>query len=136
MTLKVFFGAAALALLSSAGLAAPVVYDCNLSKGPRGSWIGDRAIFWVDDVAGTARVIDGVVNYVFGEPIEAKFEKRPGGSYLFSWKIEDAPGSRGEARVNFSAFLRPDNKRVTINAALPAYDNTSSGRGRCELIDQ
>ena len=46
MTLKVFFGAVALALLSSAGLAAPVVYDCNLSKGPTGSWIGDRAIFW------------------------------------------------------------------------------------------
>jgi hypothetical protein len=111
--------------------AAEQVFDCTLRATTRGSWVGDRAIFWIDVEQGKARVLDGVVDHVFGEAIPADLEDRGNGKYAISWVVKEAPGQKGVTRVNYSAFLKTNSGKVTINALLPTYDNTSSGRGKC-----
>ena len=109
------------------------IYDCALKKGPRGSWVGERAVFWIDVDKGKAQVIDGVVDYVYGKPLPARLDVRNNGNLMVSWSVDEAPGRNVQTIVEYSAILIPKSGRVTINAVLPSYDNRSSGRGKCRI---
>jgi len=127
--------AAVMALCSSAF--AETIYDCSLRANDQFGWVGDRAIFWLDPQKGTAQVLDAVGNHVNGGPGPATLDIRSNGNYVIKWGYEKVPAARGSVvRVKYTAVMRPKQGRVRIDAVLPSADNTSSGSGKCKIVQQ
>ena len=94
-------------------------------------------IFWVDPAKGTAQVLDSVGNHLNGGPGPASLEVRKNGNYMIRWGYDKVPASRGEVvRVSYTAVMRPKQGRVRGDAVLPSADNTSSGGGKCKIVQQ
>jgi len=126
--------AAGAVFLAPAPLWAEDVYDCTAQHRGSDGWTPDRVIFFVDAEKQTARVLDGVTQYVEGGPIDAKLQKRSETAYNINWVVRNIPSrNEGALTAEFSAILRPEKGRFSVTATVRGYDNSPRSQGRCVL---
>ncbi len=99
----------------------------------QGGWISPEFVFQFDAAANEATVIDGLIDYYFKKPIEAKLTHKDGVKETLSWNVQtgDHTGQLTKLIFRASYFYKDDS--FTVSAIPGGYDNSFSGRGTCEL---
>ena len=119
--------------LAGAASAAETVYDCNASFHTSNGFIAPRVILFIDEAKGTARVLDGVVQGVIGEPLEAKLSKSSSKVNRLTWTVNNIPTQSHQLDVSYRLNFNHQSKSYTMTATVGGYDNDARGEGRCKL---
>lgn len=131
--LKVLVGAA---ILAGSGLIAPLsaqVYDCAFSmKASNNGWLTDRYIFDYDAAAGSVTVLDGLIQYHFGNAIAGKVVSDTPKKLVFSWAVQTTDSAGQLAQMQFRAAYIKANSLMTVSGVPPGYSNTYETRGTCK----
>ncbi|MEO0381120.1 MAG: hypothetical protein AAF252_12690, partial [Pseudomonadota bacterium] len=105
------------------GLAAkPTTYDCAAQSSEGRGFISERIIFTVDAVAGTALVIDSIVNGHYDKPIEAELTMLSNGHIRLNWDVLNLKGRSNTFDVNYRLQYRPNENKFNIRATVRGFD--------------
>jgi hypothetical protein len=132
-----FFAAALLGLAFATPAAAVQVLDCAIPiRGGNHGWLTDRYIFTYDDKAGTATVVDGIIQDIFGKPIEAKPKVVSANQTAFSWTVMDKNSRNNAVKMLYRAtLLKADNSMIVAGKPAGFFESFES-RGSCKITVQ
>lgn len=115
-------------------MAGAAVYDCAFSDGTADrTWIQSQYLIEYDAAAGTARVIDPLINALHGGPIKAEVVEDTKGKIVFRWQVQTGDDGGQVVKMGYRAtwFKGPQTMRI---AAIPrGYDNMFEAQGRCKI---
>lgn len=126
-------GAVVLAFQTQNVQAQPTTYDCTASSSEGRGFISERIIFTVDPDAGTAFVIDGVINARYEEPIAAKLDMLSNGHIRLNWEVQDLEGQANSFNLQYRLQYRPDANMFNIRATLSGAPNRPFESGTCKI---
>ena len=123
--------------LSLAGAASAQVthYDCQVKSSSSGGFIAERLVIGVDSESGRARVIDGVVNFVYEAPVDAKLTQRTRGNIGVQWEVIGFQARNGKVNLNYSAIIFAKSNRVSVTGLVRGFDNDVRADGRCQVAE-
>lgn len=116
-------------LLAQSVAAAPVTYNCTMTKQDSLGWITPEYAFRIDAASGKAEAISNNHDWT-----EAKLKDRGAKGYRIFWSIT-APLTDGtKQRVKYQANLNPQNEtvRIRMSWAHANYTNKPFGVGNCK----
>ncbi|QDI76044.1 MULTISPECIES: hypothetical protein [Leisingera] len=135
--MKCFVQAGCLAAAGFLGQAvsAETVFDCDIKVFTNNGWIAPRVMVLWDDSTKTAKVYDGYIHQLVGEPLSAKVEHRKGNSYDLAWRVNDIPVSNARTKVDglYSAVFDMDKSTLSIRGVITGFANAPRGRGKCKV---
>lgn len=119
---------------SSLAQAAPVQYECINTTKDKYNFITEKFYFLIDQEAGTARVIDGLINHYVGKPIDADLEVRSNGNMFLRWTLDDVKTTNSDGiEISFRSSIRKRDLKFNTSAYI-FYDNVPSANGTCKLL--
>ena len=135
MTRLTVFAAGFFLSLAGAASAQVTHYDCQVKSSSSGGFIAERLVIGVDSESGRARVIDGVVNFVYKAPVDAKLTQRKHGNFRVQWEVKGLQVRNGQVGLNYSAIMFVKDNRVSITGIVRGYDNDVRADGRCQVAE-
>ena len=124
--------------LTLAALAAPVsaetlVLDCAFKEQGSTGWIPPRVILSRDLTSNKVSVIDGIVQTVYGAPIEATIATENNVRTTYVWAIKGYTNATGQylSQFQYRVTVPKSGKTVTISAVPVGYSNSMQGSGTC-----
>lgn len=135
--MKRFIMAGCIAAASFLGQAvsAETVYDCDIKMFTNNGWIAPRVLVLWEDSTKTAKIYDGYIHELVGEPLAAKVEHRKANSYDLAWRVNDIPVSNARTKVDglYSAVFNMDQNTLSIRGVITGFANAPRGRGKCKV---
>ena len=128
------FSTAALVAGVWSGAAEAARYDCSFRTGvTERTWITERYVIEHDEAAGTATVIDGLIQYYHDKPIEARVVEVTKGKVVFGWTLRtmNAVGQQAVMLYRAAWFKGPGYMRIT--ATPQGYSNMFESLGACTI---
>jgi len=130
---------AALTLMLSAGLAeaktakaTQVVYDCKTGDTTANSLFSAEYLVIRDPKTGAVQVLDGLVQMMFGKPIDAKIKRENDAVLVLGWTVKNVVNSRNQyATLNFTLAMQKADNSSTIQLQPLGYANVFENRGTC-----
>ena len=124
-----------LALLASVSSASAAVYKCNMTTTAAGfGFLSPEIYFDFSQNNTEGRVLDRLVQHVYGEPIAASVKSVRKNVYRIRWEVKNVPTrGRTDVNMNFSAHLDLNSKKLNLLGYLPSNNQEATGRGRCAL---
>ncbi|WP_291727111.1 hypothetical protein [Leisingera sp. F5] len=118
---------------AAAGAKATITYDCEIKVFTSNGWIAPRVLVMWDEQSETAKIYDGYIHDLVGEPIPATVEKRSETSYNLDWRVSDIPVSNARTKVDglYSAVLNMKQNTLSIRGVITGFDNAPRGKGKC-----
>lgn len=115
------------AVTASGAAAAPVTYNCKMTKQDSHGWIAPEYAFQIDSESGTAKVADRP------EWIGTSFKNRGKKGYRISWYRTARASAGGNVRVRYQANLNPSDNVVKVRMAFVTVSaaNKPYGVGTC-----
>ena len=90
-------------------------------------------VFEFDSDAQKARVIDGWIDEIYGEPIASKMSESTAKKLVFSWTVQMTNGSGQQTKMQYRAAIIKATKAITVRATPGGgYDNSFEARGTCK----
>jgi hypothetical protein len=129
------FAAFALAtLMASAPLSAMArSLECVLTPNSgSGGWVTDRYYFEVDEAAGTAQALDGIVQYYNKGPIQARLTDSSAKKLVVSWDVKMTNGTGQMTKMLYRASIFKADNSVIVRAVPSGYSNQFEARGTCK----
>ncbi|WP_127111656.1 hypothetical protein [Shimia sediminis] len=122
-------------------------FDCKITDTGRGGWVTERYIFKVDLAKGKATALDGLIHYVYENPIAAKISDTNDRTTRLKWHVKGVPSvnratgsSSGNINLTYTAVLNTKtqevNVRGTVTSGGGAGSSGTSGRGTCNVSDR
>jgi hypothetical protein len=106
--------------------------ECTLSPNAgSGGWVLDRYLFEVDEEAGTARALDGVIQHFNKGPIDARLTDSSSKKLVISWDVKMSNSGAATRMLYRATIFRADNS-VIIRAVPGGYSNQFQARGSCK----
>lgn len=115
-----------------AAQAKSMLWECVPNHTVQGGWITKKYFIRHDPATGKAVVLDEVIDYVKGGPIEAQVAKDDDRATVFRWTIR-SPASDGSATMRYDATIIKATHEFRVNSTPVGYDNTENERGTCKL---
>ncbi|MEW2913420.1 hypothetical protein [Leisingera sp. JC11] len=114
---------------------AETVYDCEIKVFTNNGWIAPRVIVMWDDEKKSARVYDGFIHELVGEPIPAKVERRNEISYNLGWRVNNIPVSNARMSLDglYTGVLNMKQNTLSIRGVITGVANQPRGRGKCKV---
>ena len=132
-TLPLF--AAALGLAAATAQARPVdVYDCSFNTNR--PFMSEKVIMTHDIESDEVMVMDGMINFVEGEPIEARISQNDNDRFTASWRVVFRDSSGTTARLDYRMAFIKRNSNSVYSMSAGQYENRESARGRCTVSRQ
>ncbi|MHA6262253.1 hypothetical protein ACXYMO_03545 [Arenibacterium sp. CAU 1754] len=133
--LKLLAAVAAISLFSFANAGLAQTYDCTV-KDDGSNWIPKRVIFSIDEKAGKALVLDGIIHNQFQRPIAAKFSRHSEKSIRLDWEIRnlDVGNVNMKEHVSYTLTMNQRTLVVVEKAFLHFFDNRPRAQGKCKII--
>jgi hypothetical protein len=129
------FAAFALAtLMASAPFSAMALsLECVLTPNSgSGGWVTDRYYFDVDETAGTAQALDGIVQYYNKGPIRARLTDSTAKKLVVSWDVEMTNGTGQMTKMLYRASIFKADNSIIVRAVPSGYSNQFEARGSCK----
>jgi hypothetical protein len=126
---------ALLTLLAAATMAEAKGLDCTFtpSSATQG-WIADRSVFDWDEAAGTARVMDGIINYFHEKkPMDAKVRVVSAAQTAFSWTLRTKDAGGQYAQMQYRATFFPADNTMIVTSKPDDFVNQYEARGTCKV---
>lgn len=126
-------------LSAAAIIAQPVlaetVYDCDIKMFTSNGWIAPRVLVLWEDSSKTAKIYDGYIQELVGEPLDATVTHRKNNAYDLSWRVNDIPVSNARTKADglYSAVFDMDKNTLSIRGVITGFANAPRGRGRCKV---
>ncbi|WP_027244071.1 hypothetical protein [Leisingera daeponensis] len=126
-------------LSAAAVIAQPVlaetVYDCDIKMFTSNGWIAPRVLVLWEDSSKTAKIYDGYIQELVGEPLDATVTHRKNNAYDLSWRVNDIPVSNARTKADglYSAVFDMDKNTLSIRGVITGFANAPRGRGRCNV---
>ncbi|UWQ64081.1 hypothetical protein K3723_07260 [Leisingera caerulea] len=116
-------------------VSAETVYDCDIKVFTNNGWIAPRVLVLWDDSSKTAKIYDGYIHQLVGEPLAAKVEQRNEMAYDLSWRVNDIPVSNARTKVDglYSAVFNMQKNTLSIRGVITGFANAPRGRGKCKV---
>jgi hypothetical protein len=109
------------------------VIECRMKPdAASGGYITDVYYFEFNAETKVARVNDGVIQYVYKEPIAAKMSESTAKKFVFSWNVLLTNGTGQQTKMQYRAAIFRGNKTITVRATPGGYDNSFEARGTCK----
>ena len=111
-----------------------MVLECNIaSAASGGSDVTELHVFEYDSDTENARVIDGWINQIYGEPIASNMSESNAKKLVFSWTVQMTNGSGQQTKMQYRAAIIKATKAITVRATPGGgYDNSFKARGTCK----
>lgn len=112
---------------------AETVYDCDIKMFTSNGWIAPRVLVLWEDSSKTAKIYDGYIQELVGEPLDATVTHRKNNAYDLSWRVNDIPVSNARTKADglYSAVFDMDKNTLSIRGVITGFANAPRGRGRC-----
>lgn len=125
--------AAALSM-ASAGIGQAMVIDCKfpIDAGNLG-WLSDRYIFEYDEVGGTARVIDGLIQEAVGKPIPATPKIVSAKQTAFNWTVMSKNTVGSYVKMVMRATYFKGDKTMIVAGKPSGFRESFDQRGTCKV---
>ncbi|SMX25874.1 hypothetical protein [Boseongicola aestuarii] len=108
------------------------IYECEF-RGTSQKFLPESATLFVSNETDSAFVIDGMIHYVYGEPIEAEIQVDNDKKVALRWSYIFKDGSGRQARLSFRfSYLKLSGKAI-ITSRPVGYTNSDEARGSCTL---
>lgn len=108
--------------------------DCAMQESRlTGNWVTPRYLISVDEAAGKAEVLDGLVKHFEGGPVAAKLLESNGKKMTISWQVKIYQRSQAAIMEYRAAYFKGSDK-ITIRVNPRGYDNSFEGRGSCKTV--
>lgn len=132
--IKAVLPALAVASFMVSGPAVAAEYYCTFKGQPTRSLIPPDLLITVDLDAGSAQVIDGMIESRVGEPLTATIVDANDTRVLVAWRV---PGERNAVGQFTHAFryrlnLMPARGQAQMTGAVEGYSNHENVKGACE----
>ncbi len=119
------------------GQAHASAYECDfpINAAHRG-WVASRVVMVFDSKAGTGQVIDDLVNYQYGKPIDLTSLKVAEDRVDAVWNV-NSKGSTA-VRVNVRSSLQIDRatNKAHLDVLIRGYGQIFSSRGTCKYFPE
>ncbi|EDZ45417.1 conserved hypothetical protein [Rhodobacterales bacterium Y4I] len=79
---------------------AETVYDCDIKMFTSNGWIAPRVLVLWEDSSKTAKIYDGYIQELVGEPLDATVTHRKNNAYDLSWRVNDIPVSNARTKAD------------------------------------
>ncbi|WP_152612809.1 hypothetical protein [Leisingera sp. ANG-M6] len=114
---------------------AETVYDCEIKAFTNNGWIAPRVIVMWNDEDESAKIYDGFIHELVGEPLEARVERRNEISYNLDWRVNDIPVGNARTKVDglYTGVLNMKQNTLSIRGVITGYENLPRGRGKCKV---
>ena len=91
-------------------------------------WIAPRVLVLWDDSRKTAKIYDGFIDQLVGEPLAAKVVQRNEMAYDLSWRVNDIPVSNARTKVDglYSAVFNMQQNTLSIRGVITGYANAAA----------
>ena len=135
---KIF--AAVLAMSTLVPLSAQAtVYECKLaaSGASDAGWIPPETIVEFDPNTSKAKVYDGLIDEIYGKPIEAKIAVNNNKRYTFTWNVRNVPITTTESRqmlvknMVYRLTVTKGTLLATETMKPIRFTNTFRAKGKC-----
>lgn len=125
--------AVAISLITAFPAAAkPVTYECDIDISRTRGWISEKLFMEVDEAAGTASVLDGVIyNFEGDKPKPAKYRSKSK-QFVLSWivSVKDSRGNITKMRYQ-ATYLKGSGEAIISARPGQQYQGNFRGRGKC-----
>ena len=130
------FLAALLSLsLFPAQVALAAVYDCALEQlGANMGWVPPNVVVAHDEAAGSAKVNDGIILAVVGQPIDAKVETDNAKRTTLSWNVLTKDDSQQGVRMMYRLTIVKAGLSARIKVLPGGYGNNFDAGGACKRV--
>jgi hypothetical protein len=108
------------------------VHQCKFDVN-RGEILAEDVLLVVSPDESAARVYDGIVHYVSGEPIAAKITENSAKKLTARWSVMMTFRGGTNARVDFRLSYFKGNKKANLSSQVVAFRNQSNARGTCTI---
>ena len=115
-----------------------LVLDCTFKEQGSTGWIPPRVILSRDLANNTVSVIDGIVQTVYGAPIEATIATENNVRTTYVWAIKAYTNSTGQyvSQFKYRVTVPKSGSAVAISALPVGYANTMQGTGTCKATQK
>lgn len=136
MVARVSGGPVALALaLALAGPAQALTLECSIPQSSAGGgYITKTYVFQYEEGDVQAIVSDGLIQYTFDAPIEARVTDATARKLVFSWDVQMTNSTGQQTKMMFRATYFRESARMTVRATPGGYANSFEGRGSCRQV--
>ncbi len=138
----VTFGAVLMMAGLSVSPAAAKTYYCEINKTSRGgdaSSLPPDVYVWHDEKAGTVKVLDGVIQEMFKEPIAGEVAVNNKKRITFSYTIKKVPGINQHGGkvlatgLSLRLTVQKKDGSATLSMKPLGFRNTFRGKGKCSI---
>ncbi len=132
--------AVALSLWAVPAWAAPTTYHCTVGQLSHGAKIlparlrRDYALdLFVDLRLRNARVLDPLIQEVFGAPVPARFTDRKDGSFRLTWEVPSRLVGRQDSGrlLEMTVYVRRQDGALRLHGIEPGLNSIMTGSGTC-----
>lgn len=133
--MNVLIGAALAAILALGAVGAEAkILDCAIAANAgHDGWVPEREVFNYDVAAGTATVLDWLIEANEGGPIAAKVVGVTKKKVAFSWNVISVSNTGKQVNMLYRAAFYNDNNTMVVTATAPGYSNKYEARGTCKV---
>lgn len=109
-------------------------YDCKTASTKTNTLFSAEYLVLRDQNTGTVQVLDGVIQSMFGKPIDAKIKRENDAVMVVGWTLKNVVNSeRQSATLNFTLAIQKANGNFTIQMLPLGYGNTFENQGLCAV---
>ncbi len=112
-----------------------VVYECDFPAKDRrgGGWVSPKVFVVYNAAAGTAQVLDGVIQHFVGKPIAGEMTDETSRRISFVWNVKAKDPQNQPAPMRYTLTYYKDGQPAKMLVEPGGYDNRFSGSGTCKL---
>ena len=134
MKIKAMLAAAMVLTWGGSALAAPVSYQCEYKAHSRTGWVPEKALYQIDQEAGTATAYDGYIHYLGKKPISVDMRPARNGKFRLNYTLNGLPmQGNSTGVVSYSVFLDTGRGKSSLSVNVRGFDNEIRGTGKCAL---
>jgi hypothetical protein len=121
-------------LSASAAAAAPLLWECDFPKNSGQGWIAPMVVVAHEVEAGSATVIDGVIEYFIGNPIAAKVSADNPSRSTFTWKVRSRDRMGQNATMEYRLTIQKADRSARMTAQALGFVGPYFASGRCKRL--